>query len=55
MADGGTVWLDVANITDNNRTPIPEFVKEYGRFAYLEGIIITCTNMKYTFTHTLTA
>ena len=38
MADGGTVWLDVNNITDNNRTPIPEFVKEYGRFAYLEGI-----------------
>lgn len=37
VADGGTVWLDVNNITDNNRTPIPEFVKEYGRFAYLEG------------------
>ena len=39
MADGGTVWIDVEDITDN-RTPIPEFVKEHGRFAYLEGIIL---------------
>ena len=39
VADGGTVWLDVDHITDN-KTPIPEFVKEHGRFAYLEGIII---------------
>ena len=39
VADGGTVWLDVDHVTDN-KTPIPEFVKEHGRFAYLEGIII---------------
>lgn len=38
VADGGTIWLDVANATENNKTPIPEFVKEHGRFAYLEGI-----------------
>ncbi|XP_068685354.1 non-lysosomal glucosylceramidase-like isoform X1 [Montipora capricornis] len=37
VADGGTVWLDVSNIADNKKTPIPDFVKEYGRFAYLEG------------------
>lgn len=37
VADGGTVWLDVDRVTDN-KTPIPEFVKEHGRFAYLEGI-----------------
>jgi len=36
VADGGTVWLDVDQVTDN-KTPIPEFVKEHGRFAYLEG------------------
>ena len=39
MADGGTVWIDVEDITDN-KTPIPEFVKEHGRFAYLEGITL---------------
>lgn len=38
VADGGTVWLDVSNMADNKKTPIPDFVKEYGRFAYLEGI-----------------
>lgn len=44
VADGGTVWLDVDHVTDN-KTPIPEFVKEHGRFAYLEGIIIAYTYM----------
>lgn len=42
VADGGTIWIDVDHITDN-KTPIPPFVKEHGRFAYLEGIIFTCT------------
>lgn len=39
VADGGTIWIDVDHITDN-KTPIPAFVKEHGRFAYLEGIIL---------------
>ena len=29
----------MGHITDN-KTPIPAFVKEHGRFAYLEGIIL---------------
>ena len=37
VADGGTVWLDVADNSDDQKTSIPDFVKEYGRFAYLEG------------------
>lgn len=37
VADGGTVWLDVADNCDDQKTSIPDFVKEYGRFAYLEG------------------
>lgn len=44
VADGGTVWLDVSNIADNKKTPIPDFVKEYGRFAYLEGIFQSSYN-----------
>ena len=37
VADGGTVWLDVADNSDDQKTSISDFVKEYGRFAYLEG------------------
>ena len=39
MADGGTVWMDVDDATCSDNTTIPEFVKEHGRFAYLEGIV----------------
>lgn len=37
VADGGTVWMDVDDATCSDNTTIPEFVKEHGRFAYLEG------------------
>lgn len=37
VADGGTVWMDVDDATSNDKTTVPEFVKEHGRFAYLEG------------------
>lgn len=39
VADGGTVWLDVSSGTDYNESTVPKIVKEYGRFAYLEGIV----------------
>lgn len=37
LADGGTVWLDIKRKKDVHGRLIPEHVKEYGRFAYLEG------------------
>lgn len=36
VADGGTVWLDIKQEGPNKS--IPEIVKKFGRFAYLEGI-----------------
>jgi non-lysosomal glucosylceramidase len=32
VADGGTIWLDVSNDTE-----APSYVRNYGRFGYLEG------------------
>ena len=37
VSDGGTVWLDIKRKKDIHGRPIPEAVKKYGRFAYLEG------------------
>ncbi|XP_028416084.1 non-lysosomal glucosylceramidase-like [Dendronephthya gigantea] len=39
IADGGTIWLDVAKEESRNIEVkyLPEVVKNYGRFAYLEG------------------
>ncbi|XP_029439064.1 non-lysosomal glucosylceramidase [Rhinatrema bivittatum] len=46
VADGGTVWVEVessirnADLMDQDSSELPEFsrvLKEYGRFAYLEG------------------
>lgn len=36
VADGGTVWLDIKQEGPNKS--VPEIVKKFGRFAYLEGI-----------------
>ncbi|XP_046855881.1 non-lysosomal glucosylceramidase-like isoform X2 [Xenia sp. Carnegie-2017] len=39
VADGGTIWLDVVKEEKENPDVknLPEFVLQYGRFAYLEG------------------
>ena len=37
ISDGGTVWLDIKRKKDSHGNLIPEHVKKYGRFAYLEG------------------
>ena len=34
VSDGGTVWIDV-DLDDAE--DVPEIIKDYGRFAYLEG------------------
>ena len=42
MSDGGTVWADL--MEDKNgyhsehEKDLPEIIKEYGRFAWLEGM-----------------
>lgn len=41
VVDGGIIWIDVDYIIDN-KILIFLFVKEYGRFVYLEGIIFIC-------------
>ena len=38
ISDGGTVWLDIIRKKDSHGNLIPEHVKKYGRFAYLEGV-----------------
>ncbi|XP_031554727.1 non-lysosomal glucosylceramidase-like [Actinia tenebrosa] len=35
VADGGTLWLDVKQ--ESSTKAIPEIIKKFGRFAYLEG------------------
>lgn len=51
MADGGTVWIELPKDADvsggvrseNGGLPAqPAVVKEYGRFAYLEGMMKEC-------------
>jgi non-lysosomal glucosylceramidase len=39
VADGGTIWLDVVKEESRNTEVkyLPEIVRNYGRFAYLEG------------------
>lgn len=32
IADGGTIWIDVSDNTE-----LPEHVRNWGRFGYLEG------------------
>ena len=43
VADGGTIWLDVAKEEGRNAEVkcLPEIVRNYGRFAYLEGRCLT--------------
>ena len=40
ISDGGTVWLDIKRKKDSHGNLIPEHVKKYGRFAYLEGLCV---------------
>lgn len=54
VADGGTVWLDVSSGTDYNESTVPKIVKEYGRFAYLEGIVDSCIHPQMARKTTLT-
>ena len=39
VADGGTIWLDVAKEEGRNTEVnyLPDVLRNYGRFAYLEG------------------
>lgn len=37
ISDGGTVWFDIRDNTDKSCVNAHEYVKEHGRFAYLEG------------------
>lgn len=37
ISDGGTIWLDIKRKKDVHHRIIPDTVKTYGRFAYLEG------------------
>lgn len=40
VSDGGTIWVDPISkhdTTNNTRSQLPEVVKEYSKFAYLEG------------------
>ena len=37
ISDGGTVWFNVDREEDNQILPVNPLVREYGRFAYLEG------------------
>lgn len=55
MADGGTVWIELPKDADvsggvrsenGGLTAQPAVVKEYGRFAYLEGMIKGCCSVE---------
>ena len=39
IADGGTIWLDLSKEEDRNKDGkhLPDALRDYGRFAYLEG------------------
>ena len=37
LADGGTIWLDIHRKKDMHKRVTPDVVRNYGRFAYLEG------------------
>ena len=38
VSDGGTVWVEGSSLAnDDDGILVPEVIKEYGRFAYLEG------------------